>query len=554
MEPASPDRKPRTRVKQRARVVSRRLGLTSFWTWWAAELAPLIPHRLRNAVARMRMRPVLAFETDAAVLWVPVAANGHLAYKKSTRIPLTQDAEATALAGRAAIDALASTNGGPTPPRVVVALAPEQVLRKTITLPAAVEENLAQVLAYDLDRHTPFKPEEVSFDATIVGRDTAKKEVRIDWAAALKSVVEELRRRAESWGASVVAVTPDRPVNGAMPSRTALNLLPVGQRPDAASGRGWEIWAPLALIAAAVLFATALPLWQKRGYAIALQQQAMQGRAAADASNALREQLERLTGDYNFALARKYAFPSALQSVEDLSRLLPDDTWLTQLEVKNTAKGKDAKREIVVRGESGNAGRLISLFEESKLFSDAAPRSPTTKIQPGPGEIFDVGAQLKPMPPPVPLQLASAGEVVSPPATPIAPAVPTAPVNPAGSTKPELTKPEPTKPESTKPEPTKPEPTESADAADSTKSATKQEVPQATTVAPPGTPSTPPSAQAPAATPAAPPARPPAAAAPTTRSSPAAPAGVLSGDSRGGGSRGDGGEGGGQRPARKATP
>src|SRR6185436_21066531 len=106
----------------------------------------------------------------------------------------------------------------------------------------------------------------------------------------------------------------------------------------------------VALIAVAALVATALPIWQKRGYAIALMQLASQGRVQADASNALREQLERLTGDYNFALAKKYAYPSALQSVEDLSRLLPDDTWLTQLEVKNTAKGKDAKREIVVRG------------------------------------------------------------------------------------------------------------------------------------------------------------------------------------------------------------
>jgi hypothetical protein len=181
--------------------------------------------------------------------------------------------------------------------------------------------------------------------------------------------------------------------------------------------RSWQIWVPLGLLVAAALFATALPLWQKRGYAIALQQQAMQGRTAADASNALREQLERLTGEYNFALSKKYAFPSALQSVDDLSKLLPDDTWLTQLEVKNTAKGKDAKREIVVRGESANAGRLISLFEESNLFTDAAPRSPTTKIQPGPGEIFDVGAQLKPLPPPVPVQLAGAGEIATLPAS-----------------------------------------------------------------------------------------------------------------------------------------
>ena len=426
MPRSSPD------LKHRARAVSRRLGLPSFWRWWADQLAPLIPHQLRNTVARMRSRPVLAFDAQEAILLVPKVANNRLKYKETARIPLTSDADATDTAGRAAIDALATGNGGRTGrPRVVVALAPEQVLRKTIDLPAAVEENLVQVLTYDLDRHTPFKPEEVYFDASIVGRDPVKKELRVDWAAARKTVVGELRRRAEGWGATVVAVTPDRPEGGAQPVRMPLNLLPLAERPNTGAGRGWEIWVPLGLIAVAALIATALPLWQKRGYAIALQQQAMQQRAQADASNALREQLDRLTGDYNFALSKKYAFPSALQSVEDVTKLLPDDTWLTQLEVKNTAKGKEPKREIVVRGESANAGRLISLFEDSKLFSEAAPRSPTTKIQPGPGEIFDLGAQLKPLPPPAPVQVAILVGEPAVPATPAGPAPPAAPASTA---------------------------------------------------------------------------------------------------------------------------
>ena len=80
-----------------------------------------------------------------------------------------------------------------------------------------------------------------------------------------------------------------------------------------------------------------------------------------------------------------------------MSRVLPDDTWLTQFEMKSIAKGKETQREILVRGETANAGRLVQLFEESPLFAQAAPRSPTTKIQPGPGEIFDLGAQLKPL-------------------------------------------------------------------------------------------------------------------------------------------------------------
>ena len=104
-----------------------------------------------------------------------------------------------------------------------------------------------------------------------------------------------------------------------------------------------------------------------------------------------------------------------MQVLNDVTKLLPDDTWITQLEVKSAPKGKEPRRELMLRGESANAGRLVSLLEESKVFVDAAPRSPTTKIQPGPGEIFDLGAQVAPMPSPLPLQLAS---------TPVEPATP----------------------------------------------------------------------------------------------------------------------------------
>jgi len=525
MEAASPD------FRQRLRVASRRLGLTAFWRWWVDELAPLVPIRLRNMVGRLRMRPVLVWGESEAVLWVPKVTDGRLAYSEVARIPLTGDDDS---AGRAAIEALSNSSGGDWAdrPRIVVALPASQVLRKTITLPAAVEDNLAQVLAYDLDRHTPFKSEEVYFDARIVERDKVKKELRVDWAAALRTVVAEMRRRAESWGASVVAVTPDRPPAPALPSPATLNLLPANERPDTAGLRGWEVWVPLGLLVAAVLFATALPLWQKRGYAIALQQQAMQGRAAADASNALREQLERLTGEYNFALSKKYAFPSALQSVEDLSKLLPDDTWLTQLEVKNTAKGKDAKREIVVRGESANAGRLISLFEESNLFTDAAPRSPTTKIQPGPGEIFDVGAQLKPLPPPVPVQLAGAGEIASLPTGSAPAAVPPAVVPPGQQPKPAEAQNADASKAAAAPASTKAPP--KADAAQQAASVAPRPAAQpappvanppiatATPAAPPATAAAPPTAATPSAPPATPAAPPATAAAPPTAATPAA--------------------------------
>jgi general secretion pathway protein L len=286
----------------------------------------------------------------------------------------------------------------------VIALPGRQTLRRTLSLPAALEENLKQALAYDLDRHTPFKADELYFDAAIVGRDPVRGEIRVDLAAARRGVVDQALQAVEGWGGHVVAVVPDIP---AVASASRLNLLPEDRRPASGTWRRWQVVAPVALLVSIVLVSLALPVWQKREYAIALGRQVDSARAQASVSEGVRTELERLTGEYNFALERKYAFPPTLQVLDEITKLLPDDTWLTQMELKTTSRGKDMQRELMLRGESANAGRLITLFEESKVFTQAGPRSPTTKIQPGPGEIFDLVAQLRSLPPPAPVAVAS---------------------------------------------------------------------------------------------------------------------------------------------------
>jgi general secretion pathway protein L len=212
-------------------------------------------------------------------------------------------------------------------------------------------------------------------------------------------------QHAQAWGANVVAVVPDAARQAAA---SRLNLLPESRQPAESPWRRWQLWAPAGALAALLAVAIALPLWQKREHAIALLQQTDAALAEAAVSERLRTELDRLVGEYNFALERKFAFPSTIAMLEEITKLLPDDTWLTQMEMKTVARGKDAQRELLLRGESANAGRLISAFEESKVFAQAAPRSPTTKIQPGPGEIFDLAAQLRPLPPPKPVTLAAA--------------------------------------------------------------------------------------------------------------------------------------------------
>lgn len=413
--------------------MARRSGLAGFWAWWMRELDAQMPEQARTALARRRMRPVLVFAGDHATLWRPAFEASGISMRNAATIALAGDAAAE---GRAA---LAAPGQRESAPRVVVSLAPQDVLRKKVVLPAAVEENLAQALAYDLDRHTPFKPDELYFDAVVADRDPARNTITVDLAAARRSAVAPALRHVAAWGGEVVAVVPEPPATAAL---SRLNLLPPESRTTRALWRRWQFWVPVILLAALTVAAIAIPLWQKRQYAIELAQQADQARARAAVSETLRAELNARVADYNYALERKYAFPGAPAVVDTVSKVLPDDTWLTQLELKSMAKGKEVQRELLLRGEAANAGKLVQLFEESPMFAQAAQRGPTTKIQPGPGEIFDLGMQLRQRPPPaaVPVALSDKPPAEQPPGATSSPApaataapapAPPAPADPA---------------------------------------------------------------------------------------------------------------------------
>jgi general secretion pathway protein L len=408
---------------------AQRTGATGFLRWWAAELAPLVPAPARGAVARRRLRPVVAFGGDTAALWRPVTRGGAVAMERVADVPLEGEPAAVAAAGHHAIASIARVAyGGVTgTPRVRIAIPASAVLRRTLALPSAVEENLRQAIGYELDRLTPFKADELYYDAVIASRDAARGTIAVDFAAVRRPVVDAAIAHVAGWGAEVHSVSPDDPSTSS-PSR--LNLMPDESRVAPAPWKRWQFWAPLAGLALVAAVAVVLPVWQKRDYAIAVINKADAARQQAAVSERLRAELERAAADYHFALERKYAWPPIVRVLDTVTRALPDDTWLTQLEIRTLPKGRERDREIVMRGESANAGRLIPVLEETGIVAQVAPRSPTTKIQPGPGEIFDLGAQLKPLPRPAMVAL------VGPDAPPPKPAVSEPPSPPVSAASP----------------------------------------------------------------------------------------------------------------------
>lgn len=76
---------------------------------------------------------------------------------------------------------------------VYVGLSKQEVVTVHLDLPSPTEENLREVLRYELDRHTPYTAEEAYFDFQVTGRDEEKKNIKIILVVVLKKRLDECR-------------------------------------------------------------------------------------------------------------------------------------------------------------------------------------------------------------------------------------------------------------------------------------------------------------------------------------------------------------------------
>jgi general secretion pathway protein L len=136
-----------------------------------------------------------------------------------------------------------------------------------------------------------------------------------------------------------------------------------------------------------ILFAAmlAIPLWKKREVVIALQPKLAQAQQQADAVDALKQEQERLLAEYNFPVEHKLASPARVALLEEVTRILPDNTWLQQLDIHGS--------EISMQGNTASSTKLIGLFEQSDLLENAHFKSPLVKVQAGRGQTTQDGEE-----------------------------------------------------------------------------------------------------------------------------------------------------------------
>lgn len=381
-------------------------ALARFLRWWGTELSALVPVWLRTWWSGENRIVLFSLEAGQPVFHT----RAHGQYERLQ----TEGLDRANTSARALTRELARHVGSDF--SLYLSVPDSQVLRRTLTLPLAVEENLRQTLSFELDRLTPFRPEQAHFGFRILDRDVKSCQFRVDLAVARKSDVEASIKSATALGFPIEGIAFGRDVL----EGTAIHPSQTSKHDQTSMRLRWRIGAIiLALLLTIILLA--IPIWQKRSAAIALQSPLTQAKDSAHEADTLRERLDRLEVEHNFLINKKWGGQSILVTLDELSKRLKDDTYISLFEFDG--------KTVTINGESSSAASLVELLEASPVFRNVAFKAPLTKHHGTAFDRFHIGFELRPEAIPKP----PANDAASPIATPVPEAAPSPPSSAASS-------------------------------------------------------------------------------------------------------------------------
>jgi general secretion pathway protein L len=327
-----------------------------FWHWWPQELIGLVPERWRERLWKRGNLLFVRLHDDQCILRF-----GN--YSQQQEVVSADLGPQGELPPRLA-EALLSHSVEAA--QVILQLPEHKVLRRLLSLPAATEAGLGNVLRFEMDRHTPFTSEQVYFGYCIREHDRRQQRLKVELLVVLREYLDELLKRLESLGVhpSVVTLAEE----GDAWSGKAINLLPGSHLRARRTWRGNRRLQVAVAVGFALLLA--LPLWQQQRRAERLAEELNAPKAAAERAAQVREELQQLEAGGEFLREQQAKADDVLEILNELTVLLPDSTWLSRFELIGP--------RVRLEGESAEASSLISMLEQSRTLQNVNYASPIT--------------------------------------------------------------------------------------------------------------------------------------------------------------------------------
>jgi general secretion pathway protein L len=269
---------------------------------------------------------------------------------------------------------------------IVVAIPAEKVLRRSVSLPLEASENLREVLAFQMDRHTPFKASEVAYDYRVTGTDAALRRITVELAVVPRATIEHATSVADSFGLTAhrIGVVGDDLIE----QDESLNFRP-HEDPVVPAPAQRRLTLALTTVAAILaVVAWYLPLYFDHRTLAAYEARLAAMRTQALEAESMKKHLTAAAELSRVLVDRRTATPTVVSLLADITHRLPDDTWLTQLQLQDGT--------VTLTGLSLSAAPLIARLEASPLLSHVRFGSPVTPDPELGAERFNLVAQAAP--------------------------------------------------------------------------------------------------------------------------------------------------------------
>lgn len=327
--------------------------------WWLSELAGMIPEQVKRILKPARSHIILALRSDGlAVLYSASGETKDIAF-----LPVgdTWSPESlTAAIPEPRIRRQILRDSLP----VALHVSARKALLVRMTLPAAIKTDLARVLQFEMDRRTPFSVENAYFTHRVLPGSPDGK-LNILMTVVAKATVTEALDAIASLKLKprcvMVEATDGQPASG--------NLLPGAERDTD------RLRLPLRIAAATgvlMLVAGLYTVWRDSEHAVAVLRRDMASlRQTVEQVETARKEIERLKTASAFLAERRRTSVPVTAMLAELTRVMPDDTWLTQLSMTDD--------KLQLSGYSAAAASLIRQVTQSPAFRAPQFRSAVTQ-------------------------------------------------------------------------------------------------------------------------------------------------------------------------------
>ena len=345
---------------------------SAFWGWMDCVAATLSGGI--DLVRRGRRVRLTEEETDTFRLELEPASKSAGADIERIRIM------AGAVAGPLAKQTAAALQGS----RAEVILRADRFLFRPLDLPKRAGEFLEGIVRSQIDRLTPWSAADAAFGWT-PPTEVVRDRIALTVVATSRSLVSPFAQALKPFGIRSIAVSTLARTGdaGAIP----IEILQENGAGALDEGKLRRALAAVLLVAAASMV-LAVGAGQILGPNLDTQKNDIV-RSVTERRATIRR--DGLVGAPSIQLMldrRKHETPSSVIVLEELSRILPDHTYATELRVEGD--------KLQVVGITQDAPSLIRLIEQSPHFTRATFFAPTTRSPSDPGERFHIEARVKP--------------------------------------------------------------------------------------------------------------------------------------------------------------